>query len=65
MFQYAAGSFGLSFETVCYFAFFTFPAILIILQLGYWISIVSVIGAIFLTLILPSKDGDLYDFFHN
>ena len=65
MFQYAAGSFGLSFETVGYLAFFTFLAILIILQLGYWISIVSVIGAIFLTLILPSKDNDLYDFFHN
>ena len=31
-------------------------AILIILQLGYWLSIVSVVGATYLTLILPSKD---------
>ena len=37
-------------------------AILIILQLGYWISIVSVIGAIYLTIILPSKAYDLCDF---
>ena len=59
LFQFAAGTFGWSFETVGYLAYLSFFAILIILQLGYLISIISVIRATFLALILPSKDDDL------
>ena len=57
--QYAAGAFRLSFETVGYLAYLFFFAILIILQLGYLMSVINVIRAIFLALILPSKDYDL------